>query len=346
VLAVLDWELSSIGSPIADLAYCCMGHYLPPVGFLKALSLLGRGTNTTATTTVTATATATDVPTSVSMSTTSALMNVSVSEPQSSVSTLSITNSAQLLPEGIPTDHDIVAAYLQASGGNISSNSRSGSNKITVITVAGTGAAAGGAGAGGLLAIDDKHWRYFLALGFFRAAAIAAGVYARSLTGNASRGGEGAMLFKKAVPVLAAKGLELIGQPSSRRIRGDQTAGDAEDENTANSASASSKRTSSTKHSPSSDVFLRCSNGHSIDIGGSGGKQGPSAACQELLSRLREFNDTVAIPAEKQLVEYYTNAPGTWPDRGRKWIVHPLLYELARQARLRGLWNLWIPETL
>src|SRR3546814_13743520 len=29
VLAVLDWELSTIGHPLADLAYFCLPYYLP-----------------------------------------------------------------------------------------------------------------------------------------------------------------------------------------------------------------------------------------------------------------------------------------------------------------------------
>ena len=29
VLAVLDWELSTLGDPISDLAYCCMMYHLP-----------------------------------------------------------------------------------------------------------------------------------------------------------------------------------------------------------------------------------------------------------------------------------------------------------------------------
>ncbi len=30
VLAVLDWELATIGHPLADMAYCCLPYYLPP----------------------------------------------------------------------------------------------------------------------------------------------------------------------------------------------------------------------------------------------------------------------------------------------------------------------------
>jgi aminoglycoside phosphotransferase (APT) family kinase protein len=32
VVAVLDWELATIGHPIADLAYCCMAYHLPEAG--------------------------------------------------------------------------------------------------------------------------------------------------------------------------------------------------------------------------------------------------------------------------------------------------------------------------
>jgi aminoglycoside phosphotransferase (APT) family kinase protein len=31
VLAVLDWELSTLGDPLADLAYNCMPYHLPAV---------------------------------------------------------------------------------------------------------------------------------------------------------------------------------------------------------------------------------------------------------------------------------------------------------------------------
>lgn len=30
VRAVLDWELSTLGDPLTDLAVCCLGYYLPP----------------------------------------------------------------------------------------------------------------------------------------------------------------------------------------------------------------------------------------------------------------------------------------------------------------------------
>ncbi|XP_075390665.1 acyl-CoA dehydrogenase family member 10 [Tenrec ecaudatus] len=41
VLAVLDWELSTLGDPLADVAYSCLAHYLPP-GFAMLQGLSGR----------------------------------------------------------------------------------------------------------------------------------------------------------------------------------------------------------------------------------------------------------------------------------------------------------------
>ncbi|XP_045152702.1 acyl-CoA dehydrogenase family member 10 isoform X2 [Echinops telfairi] len=41
VLAVLDWELSTLGDPLADVAYSCLAHYLPS-GFAMLQGLSGR----------------------------------------------------------------------------------------------------------------------------------------------------------------------------------------------------------------------------------------------------------------------------------------------------------------
>ena len=46
ILAVLDWELSTIGHPFADLAYQCMNWYIPKIGItpgLYGLDLEGTG---------------------------------------------------------------------------------------------------------------------------------------------------------------------------------------------------------------------------------------------------------------------------------------------------------------
>ena len=38
VLAVLDWELSTLGDPLSDAAYPCLAYYLPQnLGMLKGI---------------------------------------------------------------------------------------------------------------------------------------------------------------------------------------------------------------------------------------------------------------------------------------------------------------------
>lgn len=104
-LAIIDWELSTLGHPVSDLAYACMGYHL---------NLPGRG----------------------------GLAGVDVK-------TL-----------GIPNEQEMVDAYCAKTGRKT---------------------------------IED--WPYFMAFGIFRLAAIAQGVYKRSLQGNASSedaGGYGA----------------------------------------------------------------------------------------------------------------------------------------------------------
>ena len=42
MIAVLDWELSTLGHPFADLAYQCMGLRLPQDGMIKGLEGIDR----------------------------------------------------------------------------------------------------------------------------------------------------------------------------------------------------------------------------------------------------------------------------------------------------------------
>ncbi|WP_088285907.1 phosphotransferase family protein [Ideonella sp. A 288] len=47
IVAVLDWELATIGHPLADLAYLCIGHHLPPSeGGFVGLDLAAEGVPT------------------------------------------------------------------------------------------------------------------------------------------------------------------------------------------------------------------------------------------------------------------------------------------------------------
>jgi aminoglycoside phosphotransferase (APT) family kinase protein len=110
-VALLDWELSTLGHPLSDLAYACLAYHM---------NLPGRG----------------------------GLVGV------------------DFTAVGIPTEDELVADYLQ----------RTGRARI-------------------------ESWPFFLAFGIFRLAAIAQGVYARSLQGNAAS--EDAGHYGSAVGLLA-----------------------------------------------------------------------------------------------------------------------------------------------
>lgn len=118
-LALIDWELSTLGHPLADVAYACM---LYEVALPKIGGLLG-----------------VDFETS-----------------------------------GIPRESEFVEAYRRHGG-----------------------------------VADERDFVYFKAFGLFRLAAIAQGVYKRSLQGNAS--GEDADMFQAAVRQLSTSAVKLVG---------------------------------------------------------------------------------------------------------------------------------------
>ncbi len=127
LLAVLDWELSTIGHPFADLAYQCMQWRLPNAAQPDAVVGSSRG--------------------------------------------LGGVDRAAL---GIPTEAEYVAAYCRRAG---------------------------------LVNIPD--WSFLIAFSFFRYAAIAQGVYKRSLDGNASDP-ERARMTGRAVPLMARLAMEEV----------------------------------------------------------------------------------------------------------------------------------------
>jgi aminoglycoside phosphotransferase (APT) family kinase protein len=99
IAAVLDWELATIGDPLADLAYLCMAYHMPPGGPGVSGGLSG----------------------------------------------------VDLSARGIPSQDEVLATYAKATG-----------------------------------RADIPLWSFYLALAFFRIAAIVQGVYARGLAGNAA----------------------------------------------------------------------------------------------------------------------------------------------------------------
>jgi aminoglycoside phosphotransferase (APT) family kinase protein len=120
IIAVLDWELATLGHPLADLAYCCMPFHLPQLeGPLQGYGAL------------------------------------------------------DLAAHGLAPEDDMLALYCRVTG-------RTG--------------------------IAD--WKFFLGFAMFRSAAIAAGVYARALAGNAAdaRG----IAMHSAMKVIAQSGWDIV----------------------------------------------------------------------------------------------------------------------------------------
>jgi aminoglycoside phosphotransferase (APT) family kinase protein len=118
-LAIIDWELSTLGHPISDLAYWCMGYHL---------ALPGRGSLV----------------------------------------------GCDLKSLGIPNESEVVDLYCRATGRR-----------------------------------NIENWSYFMSFGIFRLAAIAQGVYKRSLQGNASS--DQASMYGAAVFALADLGCNILG---------------------------------------------------------------------------------------------------------------------------------------
>ena len=272
ILAVLDWELTSMGDPLADVTYCCLSHHLPPIGFLKQMSLLRC---------------IEDRP----------LIN---HEFTSSM-------VVKELPSGIPTEQGFVENYSSSSIGNLfhhlppsfSSSLLQNSTPNHIERLSDNPTTPHPPSTGTTSAdVHAKEWTFFLALGLFRAASISAGVYARSLAGNASRGKQ-AQSFQEIVPILSRKALSLI----ATRHHKDRTA----------KGSISSDHTSESMN-PIPTPSVPSSSVASSSV--------PSVQCQELLQKLRRFNDEVAIPAEQFLIHHYQHAEGTPPESMGEYIPH------------------------
>jgi acyl-CoA dehydrogenase len=223
VIAVLDWELSSIGANLADLAYCCLGYYLPSIGFLKDFSVLSK--------------------------------------------------DGSIVP-GIPSLSEFIQTYQSF---------REGENSVKNDLM------------------KSKEWCFYLCLGLFRIASIAAGVYSRALQGNASQSKQ-ALQFKDAVVLLSRTALHLITEFDTKE---------------------------KILYKKESRVGYH-----------------PSARCLQYMKRLKSFMDECVIPAEASLTIRNENSKGTWPDRGDKWSINPIIEDLIAEAKMRGLWNLWMTSTM
>ena len=146
---------------------------------------------------------------------------------------------------------------------------------------------------------DDNTWKFFLALGLFRAASIASGVYARSKQGNASSAG--AVAYRDIVSILSTKALEIVHTST---------------DSTLSSSSSQDIVKGTTESSDPPSIMSR----------------EPSEQCRVLLKKLKHFNDTVAIPAEQQLIEHYMQAEGKWPNRYCAILCYPMLCHTDRKS--------------
>ena len=234
ILAVLDWELSCVGDPMMDLTYYCIGHHLPPIGFLKKVSLLGRGDNNNSN---------------------------SNNNNKNGNNSDSDSNDSMNLPPGIPLEKDIAHIYSTHSAA------------LTLREQP-------------IINTEDNTWKFFLALGLFRAASIASGVYARSKQGNASS--VGAVMYRDFVYIFSKKALDIV-----------QTSSDSTSRSSSSQKSSLDIVKATTESSDPPSVMPR----------------EPSEQCKILLKKLKHFNDTVAIPCEEQLIEHYMQAEGKWPNR-------------------------------
>lgn len=230
ILAVLDWELASVGDPLGDLCYFCLGHHLPPIGFLKKMSLLDREGGD--------------------------------SGPNSN-----------RIPDGVLSETEIAHIY------------HTHCLSITLREQR-------------LWGPVDPCWQYFLALGLFRAASIASGVYARTVQGNAS--GVGAVMYRDVVLVLSRAALLLVSSSS------------ISSSNSSSGSGSVSVRRAVAPAAPSSSSIISAA---TASAGSAPMSREPSANCLALLDVLKRFNDTVAIPAEEALITHYMQADGKWPER-------------------------------
>jgi aminoglycoside phosphotransferase (APT) family kinase protein len=121
IIAVLDWELSTLGHPLADLAYCCMPYHMP----LNAGPAYAGYAGT------------------------------------------------DLAAHGLKSEAEVLALYCERTG-------RAG----------------------------IKDWNFYIGFSLFRSAAIAEGVYARALAGNAAD--ERALKFHDMTKLTSAQGWAIV----------------------------------------------------------------------------------------------------------------------------------------
>jgi len=147
-------------------------------------------------------------------------------------------------------------------------------------------------------------WAFYLGVSLFRAAAIVGGVGARAALGHASAANAKEVGGRGVVAALARRGLEILGP-------------------LAGGPGAAAKR--------------RLAGGLGAPAPAPGAAPAPAdSRLEELRRELVQFMEERVLPAEAAFVAHSTSE--------RMWEVPPLMEELKREARARGLWNLFLPR--
>jgi hypothetical protein len=241
VIAVLDWEISTIGDPRADLAYNAMPYYVPDMD--------GRG------------------------------LGGSVS--------------------GIPLEQEYLAQYCLHTG------------NLTGITA----------------------WGWHVAFAIFRMSAIAAGVYKRSLQGNASDG-DAAKRFGAMPASLSMLALKLGKEWHNTTVGALSSA--------SSSASGGMPTNLRLLHDPHAAWFNNPKNrsAYSNESLRQTSSLFPmiSQRALDVLCKVNDFLNEHVFPAEGEYVRHHS-APG-----GNPWTPLPVIERLKVMAKAQGLWNLFLPS--
>ena len=108
-------------------------------------------------------------------------------------------------------------------------------------------------------------------------------------------------MFRDVVNVLSTYAMSLISENSGKDT-------DTDTENDEDNKSDSNERINKNSNNIENDT----DNGTHITQSMS---REPSKNCLKLLETLRTFNNTIAIPAERELIDHYMHADGKWPER-------------------------------
>jgi alkylation response protein AidB-like acyl-CoA dehydrogenase/aminoglycoside phosphotransferase (APT) family kinase protein len=331
VNAVLDWELSTLGHPLVDLAHCMLPFYLP---FIPGSPISGFGHATTAT----------------------QLMAGGTDARVNGAAAGDASGGAALDQMGIPRPQQLVTDYAGAMGGSSGGSELQPHLRCLTARIGADGMPSG--------------WDFYLSVAFFRAAAILHGVYARSLAGNASaanaqgvgqlaglmasRGANHLRAHTAACPPLST-GAQ--AQPDEAPPAAPATAG--------GTGAAPSSGGSALDHREGWGM-----GGGSLPLpqthgGGSGewyrsdarrgdAKGGPasrvratrpneqlsippmSERARGVLGQVREFMHERVIKQERTMLNHAESSEDRWGP-------HSQVEALRREARAAGLWNLFMP---